>query len=167
MRPWKILKLLDVIGRQAQVHAGLVVLDLRAAGEDAADADVDRHVEVERAVGPRGELVDLPHPRRGRTRASTSRANAVYTYRSASTIIPALSGGRMLCTRRCAKSVACSSENVIGVSDIFFLPFFVTAFTRSALFHSVKNGSQPLRLRGSAWRAEAACSCPSRRCLRR
>ena len=38
----------------------------------------------------------------------------------------------MLCTRRCAKSVACRSEKVIGVSDIFFLPFFVIVFTNSA-----------------------------------
>jgi hypothetical protein len=53
----------------------------------------------------------------------------------------------MLWTRRWAKSVACRSEKVIGVSDIFFLPRFVTVFTRSALFHSVKKGLSPL-----AWR---------------
>ena len=45
-------------------------------------------------------------------------------------------------------------ENVIGVSVIFFLPFFVTALTRSALFHSVKKTAVARALRGIAWRAE-------------
>src|SRR5688500_12571736 len=67
--------------------------------------------------------------------------------------MPALSGGRMLCTSRNDRSVAWSNENVIGVSDIFFLPFFVIVFTSSALFHSVKKGRSPLasRYRLASW----------------
>src|SRR3954468_4556111 len=75
-----------------------------------------------------------------------SRANAVYAYRSASTIIPALSGGIILYSSRSAKSVACSRLKVIGVSAFFFLPVFVAAFTRADEFHSVTNTRWPLAL---------------------
>src|SRR6185295_2187847 len=75
-----------------------------------------------------------------------SRANAVYAYRSASTIIPALSGGMILYSSRSAKSVACSRLNVIGVRAFFFLPVFVAAFTRADEFHSVTNTRCPSAL---------------------
>src|SRR3954468_15646698 len=75
-----------------------------------------------------------------------SRANAVYAYRSASTIIPALSGGIILYSSRSAKSVACSRLNVIGVSAFFFLPVFVAAFTRADEFHSVTKTRCPSAL---------------------
>src|SRR6185295_17726596 len=75
-----------------------------------------------------------------------SRANAVYAYRSASTIMPALSGGMILYSSRSAKSVACSRLNVIGVSAFFFLPVFVAAFTSADEFHSVTNTRCPSAL---------------------
>src|SRR3954468_21940603 len=57
--------------------------------------------------------------------------------------MPALSGGKMLYSRRSAKSVACSKLNVIGVSAFFFLPVFVAALTRTDEFHSVTNTRCP------------------------
>src|SRR3954454_23253068 len=46
--------------------------------------------------------------------------------------------------RRSAKSVAWRRLNVIGVSDFFFLPILVAAFTSAEEFHSVwKTGSPP------------------------
>src|SRR5262245_51899524 len=52
------------IGGQPDVHAGLVVLELRPPGEQPLQRDVDRHPEVERQVRPRGEAVDSAHPAR-------------------------------------------------------------------------------------------------------
>src|SRR6267142_2808854 len=75
-----------------------------------------------------------------------SRANPVNAYRSASTIMPALSGGMILYSSRSAKSVACSRLNVIGVSAFFFLPVFVAAFTRTDEFHSVTKTRCPSAL---------------------
>src|SRR5467141_642556 len=75
-----------------------------------------------------------------------SRANAVNAYRSASTIMPALSGGMILYNSRSAKSVACSRLNVIGVSAFFFLPVFVAAFARADEFHSVTKTRCPSAL---------------------
>src|SRR5205085_11393550 len=77
------------------------------------------------------------------TPRATSRAKAVYAYRSARTIMPALSGGMILYSSRSAKSVACSRLNVIGVSAFFFLPVFVAALTRADEFHSVTNTRCP------------------------
>src|SRR5205809_4729056 len=75
-----------------------------------------------------------------------SRAKAVNAYRSARTIMPALSGGMILYRSRSAKSVACSRLNVIGVSAFFFLPVLVAAFTRADEFHSVTNTRCPSAL---------------------
>src|SRR5262245_22169926 len=82
-----------------------------------------------------------------------SRANAVYAYRSASTIIPALSGGMILYSNRSAKSVACSRLNVIGVRAFFFFPALVAAFTRADEFHSVRNTRCPSAVSHFASRA--------------
>src|SRR6478752_6910847 len=51
--------------------------------------------------------------------------------------MPALSGGMILYSSRSAKSVACSRLKVIGVSEFFFFPLLVAAFTRADEFHSV------------------------------
>src|SRR5712692_9116643 len=80
------------------------------------------------------------------TPRAASRAKAVYAYRSASTIIPALSGGMILYSSRSAKSVACSRLNVIGVSVFFLLPVFVAALTSADEFHSVTNTRWPSAL---------------------
>src|SRR3954463_15717478 len=84
-----------------------------------------------------------------------SRANAVYAYRSASTIIPAFSGGTILYSSRSAKSVACSRLNVIGVSAFFFLPVFVAALTSADEFHSVMKTGWPAAL--SHFASSASC----------
>src|SRR5580704_3846780 len=73
-----------------------------------------------------------------------SRAKAVYAYRSASTIMPALSGGMILYSSRSAKSVACKRLNVIGVSAFFFFPAFVATLTSADEFQSVTNTLRPL-----------------------
>src|SRR6185295_9474893 len=60
--------------------------------------------------------------------------------------MPALSGGMILYSCRSAKSVACSRLNVIGVSEFFFFPLFVAAFTRADEFHSVTKTRCPAAL---------------------
>src|SRR5687768_15196168 len=52
----------------------------------------------------------------------------------------------MLFSRRSAKSVACSKLKVVGVSEFFFFPIFVAAFTRADEFHSVTNTRRPAAL---------------------
>src|SRR5687768_8019740 len=52
----------------------------------------------------------------------------------------------MLFSRRSAKSVACSKLKVVGVSEFFFFPIFVAAFTRADEFHSVTNTRSPAAL---------------------
>src|SRR3954463_3782225 len=84
-----------------------------------------------------------------------SRANAVYAYRSASTIIPAFSGGTILYSSRSAKSVACRRLNVIGVSAFFFLPVLVAALTSAEEFHSVMKTGCPAAL--SHFASSASC----------
>src|SRR5580704_8904126 len=84
-----------------------------------------------------------------------SRAKAVYAYRSASTIMPALSGGMILYSSRSAKSVACSRLNVIGVNAFFFFPVLVAALTSTDEFHSVTNTRWPSAL--SHFASSASC----------
>src|SRR5918999_6267391 len=47
---------------------------------------------------------------------------------------------------RSAKSVACRRLNVVGVSEFFFLPIFVAAFTSADEFHSVTKTRRPAAL---------------------
>ena len=53
---------LDRVGAPAQVHAGLVVLELGAPRQDAVERDLERHAEVERQVGAHREAVERAHP---------------------------------------------------------------------------------------------------------
>src|SRR6185503_5323986 len=52
----------DGIGGQADVHTGLVVLELGAAGEEALQRHLDRHAEVEGQIGTGCEAVHLAEP---------------------------------------------------------------------------------------------------------
>src|SRR3954470_15981231 len=69
--------------------------------------------------------------------------------------MPALSGGTILYSSRSAKSVACSRLNVIGVSEFFFFPLLVAAFTRADEFHSVTKTRCPAAL--SHFARSASC----------
>src|SRR5260221_2820867 len=55
---------LDRVLAQAEIHAGLVKLDLRARSEDPADGDVDRHPVDEGRVRPHRERIKIAHPAR-------------------------------------------------------------------------------------------------------
>ena len=63
----------------------------------------------------------------------------MYTYRSASTIAPALSDGMISRSMRSEKSVAWMSENVSGVSAFLRLPREVVARTIGEEFHSLNS----------------------------
>src|ERR1700733_8816450 len=41
----------DEIGSEAEVHAGFVILELRAAGNEAGEADIDGEVKIKPAGG--------------------------------------------------------------------------------------------------------------------
>src|SRR5262245_35777723 len=51
------------IAREAEIHPGLVILELRAAAEEPLERHLDRDAEVEREIGARGEAVDGAQPR--------------------------------------------------------------------------------------------------------
>src|SRR5512139_2643014 len=89
------------------------------------------------------------HPR------TESRASAVNLYRSASTMNPAFSIGRMFRSYRSAKSVQWIREKVVGVSRFCFFPLRVALRTSSEEFHSVKKTLYPEssshRLRRYTW----------------
>src|SRR5450432_484672 len=53
--------LLHVAG-QAQVHAGLVILERVASAQDAAQSDIERHAEIKAQVGMDGEAVEVADP---------------------------------------------------------------------------------------------------------
>ena len=55
-------KALDRVRAPAEVHPGLVELELDAPRHQSIDRDVDRHAEVEGEVGPHREAVELAHP---------------------------------------------------------------------------------------------------------
>src|SRR5512133_3961516 len=82
----------------------------------------------------------------GSTPRATSRAKAVNAYRSARTITPAFSIGRMRFSQRSAKSVACRMLKVVGVNMCSFLASLVVLFTRSDEFHSEKYTDFPREL---------------------
>src|SRR5262249_25715158 len=54
----------DGIGRESEVHAGLVELEEGSADEDAGNGDVEGRLEIEGKGGAYGEAVEIPYPRR-------------------------------------------------------------------------------------------------------
>src|SRR5208283_3565782 len=53
---------LDRIGRETDIHAGLVVLELGAAGEQAFERNVDGDAKVEGQIGAQGQAVNGADP---------------------------------------------------------------------------------------------------------
>src|SRR5689334_20650589 len=67
-------------------------------------------------------------------------------YRSASTIAPARSGGRIVRSSRSAKSAAWIRLNVRGLSNRLALPYLVVSRTSGEEFHSLKYAQYPIEV---------------------